>query len=488
MLTGDTQQAAGSISSSNELLASGSQEDPYDVDALEGSVENKEDLKNKIAIAERSYNSLFEFKSLNTFLCLRLKLYREECLINTPVVPSGTETSLQCHETDEEPSRVQKEISVSLSTTTGLNTELYFVANSTYESTPFGEGTSVIQFNSTSGTSTLAPSFRELESLIIRPSNSGATLPSYSTISLTVLIDGSPIISGGILPAANAEEEGSEYRINLKQILETSQSSLCSISGEQIAEVTETAKAYTTANKPSFTPFSNQEESLDVASKITLVESRIASSESELNVERTRYSDFLSEMQTTEYAGCRLSQDLTKISIRIYGNIEAQDVIKYNSTEPMSFSNQSTDCMNLHINLGTGLSWDVDQSTQGLLGSTAPEFIPEITGQGLTMGNMNKVYLKRSGVCIDNQQVAVSKGLFEGIFGGGNDYNYNVFEENIFSITGITITANDLIVYDNRTLDITFSREYELTWEDPLFEQNQKWIEMLQNEECNQTQ
>ena len=100
---------------------------------------------------------------------------------------------------------------------------------------------------------------------------------------------------------------------------------------------------------------------------------------------------------------------------------------------------------------------------------------------------MKKVSVSRPGICIDNEQIAVSKTVI-GFIKIGDDYNYNVSEKNIFNITGITIMANDLVVYDNRDLAITFDRKHELSWEDPFFEQNQKWLEMLQNDDCNLTQ
>ena len=462
--------------------------DPYNVESLDGSVDEKEDLKKKLAIAERSFASLFDFKILNTFLCLRLRLFREECLINNPIISSGKETTLQCYETDASPSVVTRKLRVELSSTVDLNTKLYFLANDSYKSNSFSAGTSSLIFQSLGGTSSLSPSFRELKSLLIKPENPSAALPSYSAISINIFVDDTPIVSGGVLPSASASGEGSEYRVNLKQILETSRGSFCSVSDSSVTTISQKAKEYSEANKPSFSPFSASESKLPLSEKVSLTESLIASSESELNVERTRYSDFLSELQTTDQAGCRLSQEISSLSIRLYGSIIPQEVIQYNSPSAMTFKTKSADCMNLSINLGTGMSWSIDQDSQAILGSAAPEFLPDITGVGLTFADIKKVSLKRPGICIENQQIAVSDTVL-GFIKTGVDYNYNVFEQNIFNITGVTIKANDLIVYENNELSITFDRKHsDLSWEDPLFEQNQKWLEMLQNEECNLTQ
>ncbi len=459
----------------------------YGVDSMEGSIENKDDLIKKINLAGGSAASLYQYQTLNRYLCERLRYLRNECAVKHLLIPTGQETTLQCDENDPEPSLITRKYQVRVTSSTELSSRLYFVANETYESSLFGVGTAEIVFQSKGSSAEIAPSFSELESLVVKAETSSVTLPNYSSVSVSLSVDGVSLFSGAVLPAAESANQNTEYRIDLGQLLEFSQSDKCIVEGLEFSQIREVAATYTAQNPKVYNPFSESDVSLDIAEKTTVVENEIKKMEDLLNLERSRYADFLSELQQSSKSGCRLSQALQYLSVQLHGSVITEENISYDSKYPMTYPNQSSECMNLNLNFGTGLSWVVDQSTQALLGSTAPQFVPNISGLGLSIGNMKKVSISRPGICIDNEQVAVSKTIL-GFIKIGDDYNYNVYEKNIFNITGITIMANDLVVYDNRDLSITFDRIHELSWKDPFFEQNQKWLEMLQNDDCNLTQ
>jgi|GEM_PF-6721651 len=459
----------------------------YGVDSMEGSIEDKDDLTRKINLAEISAASLYQYQTLNQYFCARLRDLRKDCAVKNLLIPTGQETTLQCDENEPEPSLLKRKYQVKVGSSTELPSRLYFIANETYESSLFGVGASDIAFQAKGSSAVLSPSFGELESLVIKAETSGVTLPDYNTVSVSLSVDGVSLFSGTVLPAAESSNQNKEYRIDLNQLLQFSQSESCSVSGTEISQIKEVAATYVQQNQKLYNPFSEADLSLDLAERATLIENEIKRMEDLLNLERSRYADFLSELQMDSKSGCRLSQPLQYLSVQLHGSITTQEDISYNSKYPMTYPNQSSECMNLNLNFGTGLSWVVDQSTQALLGSTAPQFVPDISRLGLSVGNMKKVSVSRPGICIDNEQIAVSKTII-GFIKIGDDYNYNVSEKNIFNITGITIMANDLVVYDNRDLSITFDRKHELSWEDPFFEQNQKWLEMLQNDDCNLTE
>ncbi len=459
----------------------------YGVDSMEGSIQDKEDLIRKINLAEVSAASLYQYQTLTRYLCERLRYLRNDCAVKHLLIPTGQETTLQCDENDSEPSLITRKYQVRVTSSTELSSRLYFVANETYESSLFGVGTAEIVFQAKGSSAEIAPSFGELKSLVVKPEMSGVTLPDYRTVSVSLSVDGVSLFSGAVLPAAESANQNTEYRIDLGQLLQFSQSDKCNIVGTELSQIREVAATYAEENPKLYNPFSESDLSLGIPEKTIVIENEIKRMEELLNLERSRYADFLSELQQSSENGCRLSQALQYLSVQLHGSVITEESISYDSKKPMTYANQSSECMNLNLNFGTGLSWTVDQSSQALLGSTAPQFVPDISGLGLSIGNMKKVSISRPGICIDNEQIAVSETIL-GFIKVGDDYNYNVSEKNIFNITGITIMANDLVIYDNRDLTITFDRKHALSWEDPFFEQNQKWLEMLQDDDCNLTQ
>ena len=98
----------------------------YGVDSMEGSIENKDDLIKKINLAGGSAASLYQYQTLNRYLCERLRYLRNECAVKHLLIPTGQETTLQCDENDPEPSLITRKYQVRVTSSTELSSRLYF--------------------------------------------------------------------------------------------------------------------------------------------------------------------------------------------------------------------------------------------------------------------------------------------------------------------------------------------------------------------------
>ena len=95
--------------------------------------------------------------------------------------------------------------------------------------------------------------------------------------------------------------------------------------------------------------------------------------------------------------------------------------------------------------------------------------------------------MKKLGTKYDNVKRACDDGALTGTLKGwiGSNTCYDIYEEDVMTISAITIEVSGIILYQEGDLGITLNRLHKEWRLSDITRSNPRWGEMLQNTSCD---
>lgn len=231
-------------SNSRSGTSSNANEEPVRKEVLEslGDDASVEQLKKltigelRLLLAERKNQDRAEEEQLellaamNVGLCEKLNDIRENCPAIARLAASGLTKTLQC-----DGSLMQEEAGsgdiIEVSIPEGVQGKYILLANDKYQSSVFGAGKTEIKFRSISGSDMLAPKFLSVYKLVLRSATAGVALPPKNTFDLRIDVNGNKLIHSQLYSSEDPKHlaEGTEYKLDVSQILAVRDSSKCKV-------------------------------------------------------------------------------------------------------------------------------------------------------------------------------------------------------------------------------------------------------------------
>ena len=441
--------------------------------------------------------SLKEYEKLNEELCEKLETIKKTCTAKSPIQYEGFEVEVSCDGSQDKIETIEKTITVDISSSSSAGAQSFVLEamgkNSFYTSSKFPiNKVSTIQFESSASTESTAPSFQELQSLVLKsPDNS--ELPPKGSLNFKVKVDDETIISWPLLSSNESSKATTEYHVNLGEILLMARSSKCRVSDTQIntlktsiheAVNTLSQRALDNQNMSRITSQENQSRE-ELIVDIFKAQEIIKSIEPMLESKSDTSRELVKRLKGNTLLGCKLKETINSLSIIFKGNVQSPYYIKQDKKSPYSSDELNCDG-EFTVSLGTGLSWSL--KGESILGPTAPAYaVDNLTGSEL-IGQIDTLVIKRNGHCIESVPSSKScKVANTNIPLAGSSCKYfSYLEKDIFNITGITIEANEQTIYKRDGLGITFDSQHTNSFTDDQIYTNQHWIEIMQSDQCNQ--
>lgn len=422
------------------------------------------------------------YKAINNTLCRRIAQLRNECSVATLIMPAAQSVSLNC--TDEGPEAAsvsQSDIKIKFEAKSSLAPgEFYLEAEGLYESSSFKSGEEkVITFALRQGrtSSQTSPSFKDLSALLIRNKDPNAILPSPNILHIVIRV-GDKIIFDGFPLVGDSSSGNKQYQLPMNQILDLSNSPACKPDMAEINRVTDETRNNIQSQYASKEPVRKRSGSSkeELINEIIQYRDEIEQRFPALTAERDRAPKLKSELSKDNLVGCQETQPINEIKFEITGQKETNPYQIGRFDEPLTGTpNGGT----IKIEMGDGIVFSKDAVT--LMGHPGVfiDTLPNTLVSGVKYLKISKL-----GVSYESIRHVSTQLVFF------NKTEFDVYENDIFSIQGIKVFINSTQVYENLELDLKLASNKVpgsvLSWSAPTFRSQELWQKFMLRTDCDQ--
>jgi len=458
-----------------------------------------------------------------TALCLRMQQLNSQCTGSNPVVPDGG-SGLICDpsQTDQATSLaspfkvVLTDTSGTMLTPANFPGQYILVANTLYESTPFGAGATTISFSYKGSGNAPSPLLMQLTSLEIRNAKDtvtgtyssdilngkGTPLPAISSFYVQLNYNNKKLTDGSLIPNSNSSYTNYRYVVSLKTIFDEASSVDCKVTQAEVndiktqitSSIQSAASESSSANGPTTAPVNATKDQLIAG--ILDAQSRMATAAPLIQNDENRILNFTGELQVYQTVGCHASEPLKQLTIQVFGKKNDPKLLTDNyaisetSTDSCPVVNPQGSSSTLEFSMGPSVVVDIDTSKIGVVGGS---WTGPIQDQSL-VGGMHYLRISKLGVGI----AEAGKVCKVGFLGVSQTCGMTCNETDTFSITGVKIqvqtpsTQSPTTVYDNESLNITlasvlYAPNAVISWTAADFHSDPNWIAFMSATNCDST-
>lgn len=420
--------------------------------------------------------------SINQAFCERLNKLRTECVAAARIMPSSSDRALAC---DGNFDAVSKKHNISV-TFKGGRGKWVLIANDTFQSSPFGSGTSDITFSSTGNDDVKAPQLKEISKLYIRSMDGAVNAGTRYTFSLSV--DGVVLLQGGLLPLPDSGSDNT-LLVSVSDIQMMAMSNTCRVSPSELTGIKEQVKSQVTAQlvqdrREGYSAGGSSSSSNRGALIQKILQHRMAINEifPVLEDERSRNLALTNSLKSDLDVGCQMNELINELKIEVTGAHTAiSNLLETNDNGWKNPSGNQGLCQQVEFRFGPDLAFSIDQSKHSIIGSPGTAYIASSIPEGAKIGSVEYVSVLKKAVCFDNTAVKEREMMFF------EKTRYEVREKHQMSINRIKITINGMEAY-NTSVDLLFDYKHTKPWKDPKFRENPAWVELMTNTNCNVTE
>lgn len=385
-------------------------------------------------------------KRVVTDLCEKNLELRQACLVKNPIAPDGGATLCSQEDGDWTPPPFKMSLPPSVSTPVKL------VINDVWVSHQLSPGADQeIEF-STDGLDGLAPpAFSEIVKAVIQPATAGSQLPPIAQMEGFGLAVGDTSLGSELLPGSGANARA-EYLVNVSPIIEQVRSESCSLT---TSDVDGWKQAITQSENNSSAADQERElskvQQINARDQLTLAYSEYQKELEEVLPELAREQgnvfNLSQEMlgQNTQL-GCHLKSDLTKLEIELQG--EWLDRVEYQRDAEQQMENGADAARSSQLRVAIGpVEHAFNTKSVNPFGQ---KVVIDQDFTGIKVGALKKVIILKLGVKYDNQRFTTSR-----FWGLDQQEKFNIYELDVYSLTGVKIWANDNLIFSDSGVDVT---------------------------------
>lgn len=425
-------------------------------------------------------------KAINEKLCETLENKRTMCAALKRISFYPSSEVLQCAASENQESRGLK---IEVTIPENKDGSFILLANDTYMSSEFGPGKSEVTFSDNTG-DLMSPQFIKIYKLKIRLSNKfRGVMPDTSGFFIKIEVDGQELLHE--LVQANKESSDrslqTEYDISIKDIIDLRTSESCMINDRIIEEIKQKAKDTIIKNQvyektENLIKNNLNDDKKTIIRDITDLRESISERFRSLESERNRQFKLTNELKTDVHLGCQIRQPVRSFIMELEGNINDRVYIG-------KFGNKKSDKIydgssyELLFDFGAA-RFSIDFSKMNPFGT---KFIYEkdISRESIVK-NIDRILIRKKGVSYDNVETSCRNN--GGLFGTiekliSDDTCYDIYEEGVIHISGITLYINDKKAYSRNNLDINLSRKSP-SYIGENFQSNEDWIRLMLDDTC----
>jgi hypothetical protein len=409
--------------------------------------------------------TLIKLQEVNKALCKRLAEYRTKCAPTVRVLDSTADKALQCQDNYEDGSSLAHTFSIKANAPMG-NKFFYLIADGTYESSIFADGTEgVLKWAKAGDKTTLAPKLRALKTMRIKAAE--GTMPPVSAMSFEVRLDNTLLFdqTSIVTPPADQLDAG-YYELKLDRIEQLRKTADCMLSDENLEAVVKKAlaDAAPTVDNLEDETFGQLPEGSTINEKTTLLalQNVITASETkigELALKNDREDDrngkLNKELMSDASVGCFAEQPINSMEIIIGGaHLAIDPKISYSKEKRPDDSLAKQ----LNFSFGGDLKYPhLDEETNKIIGGAALKI--DTWGQ-YKVKDIEFINIEKMGI---GWESVYNEWPTWGGLGKGSEYQNH--ERFMYQMTSVDIKINGQLFYSRTGLN-QILRTGSLKWSD----------------------
>ncbi|MBP6217364.1 MAG: hypothetical protein KA436_02115 [Oligoflexales bacterium] len=451
----------------------------------------KEVYKNRAEQDIAEEIDMLVYKTINEQLCSRIMKVRSECAVAQQITGSAnTSDELQCGGGQSQTSTASRKLTAQLFADDSEAASGDFILEvqggkdqGIYLSSTFKKGVEAdISFKPLVAQSakSVAPQFRNLTVISIKKQD-GSALPNKNSMRLVLKMGDSVLIDGiGLVPSEATEaQKDKKYIYPLSKIVNLAESEACLVTADEVDNLKNAIRTDVRNKKGPATVsnFSGQKNALII--NITKIKKKISDRQAGLEDARNRLLKLTAELTPDSLFGCYANQPIQTLRIELDGRpLPARNLAK-SFKDPFSSTGNPLDSK---IELGSAVSVNINslQHVGGYWEGPVPNTL---------ISNIEYLKITKGGIGYRSDQTCTSQLIL------AETCSYKVQEENMYSLTGITVKVNGIIIYSNKNLDLIFGddqNQYKdprsiMTWSAPTFRSNENWVKLMQRTDCDAT-
>ena len=440
--------------------------------------------------------------ALSAAMCQQYQQMNTTCISLLPLVPSQYTQSIACNGNLTASTAAPQTIQVTVSgTATG---QFVLVANNQtnmtpFQSTPFGTGTSTITFYQVAGRAISPPTFGSISTLYIESATNNSNLPPMTNFNnFMIKINGKALLQADLLPYTDTDYATTRYNVPLDAVTQLQRSATCSMSQTQVAALTQQITTNVTsqqaasaeqayqANTNSTSTLTNTmpSDKNGLIAAVTELETSITTRQPVLEQTSDTLLKLTNAMTQNQNIGCHYNDIITSIQVRVNGDQPGATAnLVGNISDAPTNPSGTGGCNDILIDFGS-VSQTFDQDNDSIFAQNQLEFPPN----SATIGSLSFIHLKKARICYQGEEQFHTEDIIL------SSTDWNVYEIDIFNITGVEVTINGTLLYKNDNLSLSLrgpttygQGTYTLEWNDGIQDNNPLWTAFMNQQDCSAT-
>ncbi len=448
-----------------------------------------------VSLAKNAEQELTINRQISDANCMRIAQLRTECSSSTRLIPDAV-APLGC----AQESGVGDTTSSLSATIAGLSAQedptaqYILVANKTYTSDPFKVGSDVVLRFKSTGTSDaqLAPQLKQISRIEIRRANEDTTniaggagkAASKLSSGMTLLLKakGEVMASGLLVDYDDPKFKDFRKLLALTTIQNNAMSPSCRVEQAELDNIASQIR--------------DAQPKITASNSSALSQKQLQDGIKQADAQLAKDTPLLEELQNTLLIqknelrgnmgmGCHMNETVSEIIFEVSGKKEDEKSIGNFSKVPVPVLNGSAST--LSFAMGSSIIANIDQDKYGVVGGSP--YVYKVSDQ-VVVGDIQYLRVSKLGFGYTGRESCTS-----GFLGATQNCDYQVFEQNIFTINGLKISiktsgGSTTTIYDNHNLNFTlgstrYSKMALSSWTESNFTTNDNWIRFIQDTNCD---